>query len=147
MSLLEWLKIWCKFYIIPLFCNTECPPPPRKLEFRQILGLWVFSITDNPPPRKLEFRQILGLWVFSITEYPPPENWNLSRSWDFGYFNYRIPPPPRRLEFRQILGLWVFSITEYPPPDLGTFLVHIHTHTHIPCHLVCIVGEIILHSG
>ena len=32
-----------------------------------------YSVIQNtPPPPKLEFRQILGLWVFSITEYPPP---------------------------------------------------------------------------
>ena len=68
-------------------------PPPRKLKFRQILGLWVFSVTEYPPPRKLKFRQILGLWVFSATEYPPPQ----------------------KLKCRQILGLWVFSVTEYPP--------------------------------
>ena len=90
--------------------------PPRKLKFRQILGLWVFSVTEYPPPRKLKFRQILGLWVFSVTEYPPPpENWNLGRSWDFEYFQLQNTPPPRKLKFRQILGLWVFSVTEYPP--------------------------------
>ena len=57
-------------------------PPPRKLKFRQILGLWVFSITEYPPSL-LKFRQILGLWVFSITEYPP----------NF-IFNYWYPPSP-----------------------------------------------------
>ena len=97
MSLLEWLKIWSKFYRIPLFCNTEYPLP-QKLKFRQILGLWVFSVTEYPPP--------------------PPENWNLGRSWDFEYFqlqNSPPPPSPWKLKFRQILGLWVFSVTEYPP--------------------------------
>ena len=71
-------------------------PPPWKLKFSQMLGFWVFSITEYPPPRKLKFSQMLGLWVFSITEYPPPQKKNL--------------------KFRQILGLWVFSVTEYPPP-------------------------------
>ena len=105
--------------------NYRIPPPPpfgyfqlQKLEFRQILGLWVFSITEYPPPWKLEFRQILGLWVFSITEYPPSPKIGIEADLGtLGIFNYRIPPPPppRKLEFRQILGLWVFSITEYPP--------------------------------
>ena len=46
------------------------------------------------PPPKLKFSQILGLWVFSITEYPhPPENWNLARSWDFEYFQLQNTPP------------------------------------------------------
>ena len=81
--------------------STEYPysviqntPPPPKLKFRQILGLWVFSVTEYPPPQ-LKFRHILGLWVFSVTEYPPPDNWNLGRSWDFDEFSVtEYPPPP-----------------------------------------------------
>ena len=126
--------------------STEYPysviqntPPPRKLKFRQILGLWVFSVTEYPPPPpenwnlgrswdfeyfqlqntppQLKFRQILALWVFSVTKYPPPQ---IEISGDLGtlsIFSYRIPPPPpKKLKFRQILALWLFSVTEYPPP-------------------------------
>ena len=76
-----------------------------------------YSVIQNtPPPPKLKFSQILGLWVFSITEYPPPENWNLGRSWDFELFQLQNNSPPWKLKCSQILGLWVFSITKYPPP-------------------------------
>ena len=143
MSLLEWLKIWSKFYSLPLFCNTEYPPPenencqkswhfdfsvaeyppPRKLKFRHILALCVFSVADSPPtPPKLKFRHILALCVFSVAEYPPPnlENSYVDRSWYFVIFQLQNTPPP----------------------------VHTHnTHTYTLCHLVCIVGEIILHCG
>ena len=90
MSLLEWLKIWCKFYRIPLFCNIEYPPP----ENGNLGRSWDF-----------EYFQL---------QNTPPENWNLGRSWDFEYFQLQNTPP-QKLDFRQILGLWVFSITEYPP--------------------------------
>ena len=93
MSLLEWLKIWCKFYRIPLFCNTEYPPPPP--ENWNLARSWDFE-------------------YFQLQNTPPPENWNLARSWDFEYFQLQNTPP--KLKFSQILGLWVFSITEYPPP-------------------------------
>ena len=103
--------------------STEYPysviqnTPPEKLQFCQILGLWVLSITEYPPPpenwnlaRSFEYFQLQNT-------PPPPENWNLGRSWDFEYFQLQnTPPPPRKLKFSQILGLWVFSITEDPPP-------------------------------
>ena len=135
MSLLEWLKIWCKFYRIPLFCSTEYPPPPRKLKFRQNFGLWVFSVTDWSTSRKLKFRQILGLWVFSVTEYPPrklkfglwvfsvteyslpPKNGNLGRSWDFEYFQLQnTPSPPENWNLGKSWDFEYFQLQNAPPP-------------------------------
>ena len=145
MSLLEWLKIWCKFYRIPLFCNTEYPPPPRKLKFRQILGHFQLQNTPPPenwnlgrswdfeyfqlqntpppllPPRKLKFRQILGLWVFSVTEYPPPKkNWNLGRSWDFEYFQLQNtpPPPPENWNLDRSWDFEYFQLQNTPPIEI-----------------------------
>ena len=68
MSLLEWLKFWSKFYSLPPILKYRIPPPPRKLEFRQILALWLGRI---PLPPKLEFRQILAIWVLTWQNTPP----------------------------------------------------------------------------
>ena len=142
MSLLEWLKIWSKFYRIPLFWNTEYPPPlpTKKLKLSEILALWLFSFRIPPPP-KLKFRQILALCDFSVSEYPlpskknwnlgrswhfvtfqfqntppPPENWNLGRSWHFVTFQFQNTPPPRKIEIKADLRtLWLFSF-RIPPP-------------------------------
>ena len=90
---------------------------PQKLKFSQILGLWVFSITEYPPPQKnWNLARSWDFEYFQLQNTPPPENWNLARSWDFEYFQLQNTPPPiPKLKFSQILGLWVFSITEYPP--------------------------------
>ena len=136
MSLLEWLKIWSKFYRIPLFCNTEYPPPPEnencqkswhfdfsvaeypppppKLKFRQILALWLFSCRIPPPPGKLKFRQILALCDFSVAEYPPPK-WKLSEILALTFQLQNTPPPPEN-ENCQKSWHFDFSVAEYPPP-------------------------------
>ena len=83
------------------------------MKFRQILGLWVFSVTEYPP--KLKFRQILGLWVFSVTEYPPP-NWNLGRSWDFEYFQLQNTPP-EKWNLGRSWDWEYFLLQNTPPPE------------------------------
>ena len=121
MSLLEWLKIWSKFYRIPLFWNTEYPPPENENCQRSLH--FDFSVSEYPPPRKLKFRQILALChlLFSFRIPPLPKNLNLGRSWHFVTFQFQNTPPPptphpRKLKFRQILALCDFSVSEYPPP-------------------------------
>ena len=124
MSLLEWLKIWSKFYSLPLFCNTESPPPPPgKWKLSEILALWLFSCRIPPPPPGNENCQKSWHFDFSVAEYPPPppENWNLGRSWHFVIFQLQIthpppPPPPGKLKLRQIFALCDFSSADYPPP-------------------------------
>ena len=112
------------------------PPPPRKLKFRQILGLWIFSVTESPPLGTLSIFSYripppLGLWVFSVTEYPP---------WDFEYFQLQNTPPGT-------LSIFSYRIPPLTNWCLGrSWYTDTHTHTQILCHLVCIVGEIILHS-
>ena len=72
--------------------SFRIPPPPPENENCQRSWHFDFSVSEYPP--QLKFRQILGLWVFSVTEYPPPpENWNLGRSWDFEYFQLQNTPP------------------------------------------------------
>ena len=80
-------KFGPKFYSLPLFCNTEYPPPPPENENCQ--KSWHFD--------------------FSVAEYPPPENWNLGRSWHFVIFQLQNTPPPRKLKFRLILAFCDFS--------------------------------------
>ena len=92
-------------------------PPPRKLKFRQILTLWVFSVSEYPPPKKLKFRQILTLWVFSVSEYPPPPNWDLVYRSFAGYpadLDVSVVWKPNRLQnLTQILHL-CSSFAGYP---------------------------------
>ena len=115
MSLLEWLKIWSKFYSLPLFCNTEYPPP-KKMKIVRNLGTLTFQLQNTPPPEN-ENCQKSWHFDFSVADYPPPpEIWNLGRSWHFVIFQLQITPPPRKLKFRQILVLCDFSVADYPPP-------------------------------
>ena len=138
MSLLEWLKIWSKFYSLPLFCNTEYPPPPRnencqkswhfdfsvaeypppqKWKLSEILALWLFSCRIPPP--KLKLRQILELCDFSSADYPPPpENWNLGRSWNFVIFQVQITPPtpPENWNLGRSWHFVIFQVQITPPP-------------------------------
>ena len=110
-------KFGPKFYILPLFCNTEYPPPP-KMKIVRNLGTLTFQLQNTPPsPRKLKFRQILALWLFSVTEYPPPPgNWNLGRSWHFVIFQLQnTPPPPENWNLGRSWH-FDFSVAEYPPP-------------------------------
>ena len=121
------------------FQNTT--PPQKKLEFRQILALCDFSVSEyHPPPKKnwnlgrswhfvtFQFQNTpppqnwnLGrsshFVTFQFQNTTPPENWNLGRSWHFVTFQFQNTPlPPRKLEFRQIFALCDFSVSEYHPP-------------------------------
>ena len=99
MSLLEWLKIWSKFYSLPLFCNTEYPPPP-KMKIVRNLGTLTSQLQNTPPSL-------------------PPTFWNLGISWHFVTFQLQITPP--LLEFRHIFALCDFSVADYPPLPLLEF--------------------------
>ena len=82
--------------------------------------------------------------VFLITEYPPMKIY--ADLGTLGIFNYRIPPPMEIYADLGTLGIFNYRI----PPLQGSTHTHTYTmpsHTHILCHLVCIVGEIILHCG
>ena len=99
MSLLEWLKIWSKFYrMIPILKDSFRIPPPRKWKLSESLGTLTFQFRRKvPPPPKIE---IIG------------------RSWHFVTFQFQNSPPPPKFKFRQILALCHFSVSEYPPPQL-----------------------------
>ena len=87
--------------------SFRIPPPQVKFNFRQILALCDFSVSESPPPQgKFNFKQILALCDFSVSEYPPPPPTHTQ-----GKFN-----------FKQILALCDFSVSEYPPSPP-------HTHT------------------
>ena len=71
----------------------------------------------------MKFGQILALWVLTCPPPNPnpnpnanpkprsPENWNLGRSWHFGFWLGRTHSPlPRKLKFSQILALWVLTV-------------------------------------
>ena len=124
-SKLEWLKIWSKFYSLPLFCNTEYPPP----ENCQKSWHFDFSVAEYPPPPPLWKIQISNFFPKTkseVADYPPPlENPNCQKSWHFDFSVAEYPPP---LKFRHFLVLCDFSVAEYPPPlpRPHTILTHIH---------------------
>ena len=153
--------------VYPYSAIQNNPPPPKKWKLSEILALWLFSCRI-PPPVKMKIVRNLGTLTFQLQNTPPLQNWNLGRSWHFVIFQLqKSPPPPEnencqkswhfdfsvaeypppQLKFRQILALCDFSVAEYPP-TIDTVHTHTHnTHTYTLCHLVCIVGEIILHCG
>ena len=84
-------------------------PPPQILKFRQILALWVLTWQNQNPTPPLKFRQIgtlsfdladwnlgrswhFGFWLGRTRTPPHPQNWNLGRSWYFEFWLGRTPP-------------------------------------------------------
>ena len=51
------------------FSVSEYPPPNWNLARSWHFD---FSVSEYPPPPKIEFRQILALWLFSFRIPPPP---------------------------------------------------------------------------
>ena len=118
MSLLEWLKIWSKFYSLPLFCNTEYPPPP-KMKIVRNLGTLTFKLQNNPPPPKMKIVRNLGTLTFKLQNTPPPPPLEFRHFLVLCDFSVAEYPP---LEFRHFLVLCDFSVAEYPPPLSGKFI-------------------------
>ena len=93
-------------------------PPPRKLKFSQILGLWEFSITEYPPPENLNLARFWDFEYFQLqnTPPPPPENWILARSWEFEYFQLQNTLPPQNLNLARSWDFEYFQLQNTPPP-------------------------------
>ena len=116
MSLLEWLKIWSKILQFTPILQYRIPPPPPKMKIVRNLGTLTFQLQNTPPPpRKLKFRQILALWLFSCRIPPPPQNWNLGRSWHFVIFQLQNTPP--QIEIYADLGTLTFQLQNTPPQN------------------------------
>ena len=67
-----------------------------------------------------EFTPVLEFGSEHTHTHMPPPNWNLGRSWHFGFWLSRTPPPP--FKFRQILELWVLTFQNTPTPPHPTHL-------------------------
>ena len=100
-----------------------------------------FQLQNTPPPMEI-YADLGTLGIFNFRIHG-----NLCRSWHFGYFQLQNTPPHADLG---TLGIFNYRIPPLPPFREAHTHTHTYTmpsHTHILCHLVCIVGEIILHCG
>ena len=72
------------------------------------------------------------------------ENWNLGRSWHFGFWLSRSPPLSQ-LKSRQISTLWVFWVYITPPPPPWR-LQYVETNACIPqgYHLVWVLWAVVV---
>ena len=73
-------------------------------------------VQNTPPP---ENWNLVRSWHFGfwLSRTPlSPENWNLVRSWHFGFWLFRTPPPNWNLVRSWYFGFWLSRTS--PPPKL-----------------------------
>ena len=115
-------------------------PPP--LKFRQILvfGFW---LSRSSPPQFQNSNILSWVQIWPFPDHPPSKNWNLGRSWHFGFWLSRPPPmsgswsmwrliavsPKDTISFLKLLpGQFMGTFFIYHVDDVGFFyFLHFHT--------------------
>ena len=121
-------KFGPKFYSLPLFCNTEYPPPPENDNCQKSWHL-DFSVAEYPPPKN-DNCQKSWHFDFSVAEYPPPPKMTIVRN--LGTLTFQLqntPPPPPENDNCQKSWHLDFSVAEYPPPQKMTIVRNLGTLT------------------
>ena len=119
-----------------------------------IRSMWE-TICDAKASRKCEGKFVIKILrthysgIRFRTPPPLPENWNLDRTWHFGFWYSRTqpPPPPKKIKIWADLGTLGFDFPGHPPPTPHTLqwqLEYVETNCCIPqgYHLVCYVSAL-----